>query len=825
MPAIKINTFGGMIPSVDPLLLPENAAETCENAWLYSGSLAGMPTPTSLRALTTGTTFAYRIPAGASSDVADIDTSTWVEFSDANTTVLKSQVIGDTYDRYYWTSPSEQPKYTTLARIEDTVRGNDEYTMALLHFDGADAATTITESAYGGTGVRTWTAAANAQIDTAQSKFGGASGLFDGTGDWVTTPDHADFVLGSGDFTVDFWARPAVDGTVLVLAGQCDVAGIANANSAWLIARTAGNAVTFSVATGASATTVTSTSTLIAGAWMHIAAVKTSSVLKLFINGTQEGGNVAHAATVNNSTSVLGVGSGGDYVTNPWNGWIDEFRLSVGIARWTTTFTPETSAYVNDEAWLLGVPTPGTAPTISSIAGGVSATNRTTAYVYTWVTTYGEEGPPSTPVTGTGRVDDSWTLALTAPTARDMGYDRTIETVRIYRTVTSANNIATYYLVAEQDATDTSYVDTALDDTLTDNSVLESELWSEPPTDLDGWVAMPNGIFAGWRANEVWFSEPYRPHAWPATYALAVDYPIVGLGVLGQTLVVATNSYPFAITGVHPAAMTQAKLMSLEPCLSRGSIISAPDGVYYTSPNGLIKVARGVATNITAKLATKDKWQETVGNSALQTLRAGWLGGAYYGFGTTRTGVFDEHAFDPEAFVQEDLTGSLNGVMVDPNDQRVAFTTVDNAVECTHLYNDPWTGELFVIRNDTLYHINIADPEPLQETFLWKSKKFQVGKKNNISAVKIFFDTSSTTPVQNPTRNTSSPQTLAADQYGLLRVYGDDTLVSTHEIRTSGEMLRIPSGAKYDYWQFEIEGRVKIRSLQVASAPRELGTV
>jgi hypothetical protein len=312
-----------------------------------------------------------------------------------------------------------------------------------------------------------------------------------------------------------------------------------------------------------------------------------------------------------------------------------------------------------------------------------------------------------------------------------------------------------------------------------------------------------------------------------------VDYPIVGLGVLGQTLVVATNSYPFAITGVHPAAMTQAKLMTLEPCLARGSIISAPDGVYYTSPNGLIKVARGIATNITANMATKDKWQETVGLSALLTLRAGWLGGSYYGFGTERTGVFDEDAFDnvgagggaAPAFVQEDITGALNGIMIDPNDQRVAFNAVTNTVSCTNLYNDPWTGELFIIRDDTLYQINIADSEPTQETFLWKSKKFQVGKKNNLSAVKIFFDISSTTPVQGMTRVTTSPQTLASDQYGLLRVYGDDTLVSTHEIRTSGEMLRIPSGAKYDYWQFEIEGRVKIRSLQVASAPRELGTV
>ena len=79
---------------------------------------------------------------------------------------------------------------------------DDSYTVALLHFNGADASTTFIDESG-----KTWTASGNAQIDTAQSKFGGASGLFDGTGDSITTPDHADFDVGSGDFTVDFWMR------------------------------------------------------------------------------------------------------------------------------------------------------------------------------------------------------------------------------------------------------------------------------------------------------------------------------------------------------------------------------------------------------------------------------------------------------------------------------------------------------------------------------------------------------------------------------------------------------------------------------------------
>ncbi|MDI6787615.1 MAG: hypothetical protein QME51_04520, partial [Planctomycetota bacterium] len=79
---------------------------------------------------------------------------------------------------------------------------DDAYTKALLHFDGTDASTTFIDESG-----KIWTRYGNAQIDTAQSKFGGASGLFDGAGDYITTPDHNDFNLGSGNFTVDLRVR------------------------------------------------------------------------------------------------------------------------------------------------------------------------------------------------------------------------------------------------------------------------------------------------------------------------------------------------------------------------------------------------------------------------------------------------------------------------------------------------------------------------------------------------------------------------------------------------------------------------------------------
>src|SRR3990167_9908671 len=96
---------------------------------------------------------------------------------------------------------------------------DDSNTIALLHFDGADAATTFTDE-----NGRTWTGAADAQLDTAQKKFGTASLLLDGTGDYIDTPDHADFAFGSGNFTIEMFIKKNVDDASLYLCGQGDAA-------------------------------------------------------------------------------------------------------------------------------------------------------------------------------------------------------------------------------------------------------------------------------------------------------------------------------------------------------------------------------------------------------------------------------------------------------------------------------------------------------------------------------------------------------------------------------------------------------------------------
>lgn len=215
--------------------------------------------------------------------------------------------------------------------------------------DGADASQTFTDESG-----KTWTAHGNAQIDTARSVFGGAAGLFDGTGDYITTPDHDDFSLGSGDFTIDCRIRPAVVNTRMYIIAQINSAGVAS-SQAFEIAIGLGPGGTgpgrirggiYSGSTGYYAGTNT-LNTLAANTWYHFALVRYGNTLTAYLNGTAllRTADVT-GVTVNNPAQVETIGRWGNRNEYYYNGRIDEFRFSKGTARWTANFTPPTSAYV-----------------------------------------------------------------------------------------------------------------------------------------------------------------------------------------------------------------------------------------------------------------------------------------------------------------------------------------------------------------------------------------------------------------------------------------------------------------------------------------------
>jgi hypothetical protein len=219
-----------------------------------------------------------------------------------------------------------------------TVAGNDAFTKVLLHFDGADAGTVITDTNAGGS-AHTWTANGNAQLDTAQFRFGPSSLLCDGTGDSVSTPDSADLTLGSDPFCIDMQLRPAVDGTTLSPAGQGNSTSTA-ATSSVLFFKLPSNKIEARVSNGSTFVTLTGAAVnVVSGTFHYVKLSRTGDVLNLRVNGILDA-TAPFTGPVNNSANEWRFGMAGENTANAWNGWIDEARISVGSDRSTEDTQP-----------------------------------------------------------------------------------------------------------------------------------------------------------------------------------------------------------------------------------------------------------------------------------------------------------------------------------------------------------------------------------------------------------------------------------------------------------------------------------------------------
>lgn len=242
--------------------------------------------------------------------------------------------------RKIWTPPQRQRGYVVLDGYRNAGGGGgDPYwanVVSLLHFDGPDGSTTFTDQ----TG-KTWTAFGNAQIDTAQSKFGTASGLFDGVAtSFISTGDSIDWFLESGDFTLELWFRPIAIGARQFLCGQSNAGATSVRN---LIEVTAAGKLRYGTQNG-STVAIVGTTTLSAGSWYHLAVTKSGTTWRIFVNGSLDG-SVVDSFVGADFPGPFTVGRIGAYSGLPANGHIDDFRATKGVARYTASFTPPAAAF------------------------------------------------------------------------------------------------------------------------------------------------------------------------------------------------------------------------------------------------------------------------------------------------------------------------------------------------------------------------------------------------------------------------------------------------------------------------------------------------
>jgi hypothetical protein len=177
----------------------------------------------------------------------------------------------------------------------------------------------------------------NAVISTAQSKFGGSSMFFDGTGDWLLMPAGDKFAFGTGDYTVEAWVYftsiTTTDLQIIFLSGS-----------------TGGNNFYFhidgnQISVGTSAAFISNQATSFSTAtWYHVAACRYSGTLRLFVNGVQIGSSVSDSTNwISAGSARIGANEAG---TQTVFGYINDHRVTKGLARYTTNFTPPTTAFL-----------------------------------------------------------------------------------------------------------------------------------------------------------------------------------------------------------------------------------------------------------------------------------------------------------------------------------------------------------------------------------------------------------------------------------------------------------------------------------------------
>jgi len=278
----------------------------------------------------------------------------------------------------------------------------------LLHGAGTSGSTTFTDSSNSS---RTITASGNAQIDTAIKKFGSGSAEFDGTNSKLTISGNP---LGSGDFTIEFWVYGEsitgnhyfmdVLGTnpIQIVRGDGSTSapheGLAIADTQWR-----GSANTLPDST-------------YQNNWNYIAVSRSSGTMKSFVNGTQVA-SWSNSLDYSDATIEVGSAHSSRSFTNfNFDGYIDDIRITNGVGRYTSNFTPPTAAFSN------------TGPTLDLSSGNVfsHAPSSNVAYAFTNPPTSGTSYDFTLKVTPSATVTIAWPASVewpsgTAPAAPASG--------------------------------------------------------------------------------------------------------------------------------------------------------------------------------------------------------------------------------------------------------------------------------------------------------------------------------------------------------------------------------------------------------------------
>jgi len=405
-------------------------------------------------------------------------------------------------------------------------------------------------------------------------------------------------------------------------------------------------------------------------------------------------------------------------------------------------------------SYRLGVPAPLNAPTV--VVNGTAddtLTPNDVSYVYTLVTAFGEEGPPSSP-SAVIQLDDTQSTTLSLPTSDQPSGNYNFTTgalKRIYRSNTGSTNTQ-FQFAGEVGYTATSFTDTQ--DAATLGEVLPSATWIGPPDDsslypdgpLKGLISLAQGTMAGFTGKRFCLSEPFLPHAWPIQYRITTEEDIVAIASTANGVAALTDGQPYFITGTEPSAMTAVRIDLAQACVNVNSVVDMGSYVLYAGPDGLCGLESASGSVVTAGLISVKQWNDDFNPT---TIRAFKHEGTYVAFHAT------------------------GGWVYDPRGDENALTTLSISSDVRGGYTNPKDGELYLIVNNEIVKYRGS---ATSKTAKFKSKKFVTPAPVSMGWVSVH-----------------------ANEYpATVKVYGDGVLVADYTVTKSGstytQATTVPSG-------------------------------
>ena len=275
---------------------------------------------------TTGTLYINGVAQGATFSTNGTNASSTVQIGRTNTTT------------------NDFPGYISEVRITNTAVYTGTFTPPSAPLTAVTGTALLCNFTNGGiidnTAKNVLETVGNAQISTSVKKFGTGSLAFDGTGDNLRIPNSQNYAFGSGNWTIELWVYL----NALGRQGFVTLANSSGTNVPWEVGLNASNKFRVLVQTSGGQIVIDGATTPSTSTWYHIAAVRNNGTVTLYLNGTSDASNstlstnalVAETNSVNVGTYAYGY---------PLNGYIDDLRITKGVARYTTTFTPPTAAF------------------------------------------------------------------------------------------------------------------------------------------------------------------------------------------------------------------------------------------------------------------------------------------------------------------------------------------------------------------------------------------------------------------------------------------------------------------------------------------------